>query len=759
MATLADTETAPAPTALAGQRWLFIVTILTGSFLLFLIQPMLARMALPRLGGAPAVWNSAMLVYQALLLAGYAYAHRIAALGRRTQAGIHIGLFALALLWLPVGLAGFQPPTGAATAIWVPWLLLASIGPLFFMVSAQAPLMQRWYALSGQRGEPYALYAASNFGSFAGLIAYPLLVEPMLTLNAQSTLWSALYVALLLLVAACGWALVRAAVPIGQPDHSAEIATTPAPALHEKLRWVLLAAIPSGLMLSTTTHLTTDLVAMPLIWAIPLGLYLLSFTVAFAVRRAPTKAITLLTPSVLLLCGALAFMTPGNAVLVQLGSSLVLLFAVAVALHGEMYRTRPAPEHLTNFYLMMSIGGALGGLFCALIAPLVFDWTWEHPILILAAAALIPQRRLFSIGEEEIFGPTGMRRVSIGIGLLALAVALYIALKLPLDIGTERILLLGVVIALGVLVIGQRLGYVIVVAALLIANGGLYNAQLSWDGLRTRSYFGIYSVNASEDRRLRWLSHGTTMHGMQLMEDPTRPISYYGATSGVGLAFSRANELYGPRASIGVVGLGTGTLGCYRREGQDWRFFEIDPTVIGLSKNGGYFSYLDRCAPNVPIKIGDARLTIAKAAPGSIDMLAVDAFSSDAIPVHLLTRQAFDVYARALSRDGMLLIHISNRYIDLEPVLAAEAGARGWAIAKRSDYTGNAEEADGLRASHWVAISPSAAKLRALTGPINAGEPIAFTQPDWSPIERREGFTRWTDDFASILPLMHLWRR
>ncbi len=754
--TLADSsDTAPA--SLTGQRWLFIVTILTGSFLLFLVQPMLARMALPRLGGAPAVWNSAMLVYQALLLAGYAYAHRIAALRRRTQAGIHVGLFALALLWLPVGLAGFQPPNNASTAIWVPWLLLASIGPLFFMVSAQAPLMQRWYALSGQQGEPYALYAASNFGSFAGLIAYPLIVEPLLSLNAQSTLWSALYVALLLLVAACGWALARA-VPVERTDRPADAPVTPAPALREKLRWIILAAIPSGLMLSTTTHLTTDLVAMPLIWAIPLGLYLLSFTVAFATWRGPTRVISFVTPSVLLLTGGLAFMAAGNSVIVQLGASLVLLFAVAVALHGEMYRTRPAPEHLTNFYLMMSVGGALGGLFCALIAPLVFDWTWEHPILILAAAALIPQRRLFSLGEERKFGADGLRRIAVAIGVLAMGIALYVALELPLTVNPERVILIGIIIALGVLVIGLRAGYVIVVTALLFANGGLHNARLSWDGERTRSYFGTYSINASQDGRLRWLSHGTTMHGMQLMAQPTRPISYYGPNSGVGQAFTRARALYGPEASIGVVGLGTGTLSCYREEGQEWRFFEIDPTVIGLSKNGGYFSYLDRCAPDVPISLGDARLTIAGAQPGSIDMLAIDAFSSDAIPVHLLTKEAFDTYARAMSSGGMLLIHISNRYIDLEPVLAAEASARGWAIAKRSDYTGPEQEADGLRASHWVAMTPDRARLAQLTGPLNAGDPIGFAQPDWSPVAPRDDFTRWTDDFASVLPLMHLWR-
>lgn len=751
------TDRAAVPATLTGQRWLFIITILTGSFLLFLVQPMLARMALPRLGGAPAVWNSAMLVYQALLLAGYAYAHRIANLRRRTQAGLHIGLFALALLWLPVGLAGFTPPGDGSTAIWVPWLLFASIGPLFFMVSAQAPLMQRWYALSGQKGEPYALYAASNVGSFAGLLAYPLLVEPALSLQAQSSFWSALYVALLLLVAACGWALVRT-VPHAPDANAQGISQTPAPTWRRKLHWIVLASVPSGLMLSTTTHLTTDLVAMPLIWAIPLGLYLLSFTMAFATRQGPARIIAFLTPPALLLCGALAFMTPGNSVLLQLGASLILLFTVAVALHGEMYRLRPAPEHLTNFYLMMSIGGALGGVFCALMAPLLFDWTWEHPILILAAAALIPQRRLFSIGEEDIFGEAGLRHVATAIGFAALALGLYIGFTLELEMDTQRILLLGIIIALGALVIGQRIGYLLVVLALLTANGGIYNAQLSWADLRTRSYFGVYSVNAGQDGRLRWLSHGTTMHGMQLMDDPTRPISYYGATSGVGLAFDRASTLYGANASIGVVGLGTGTLSCYRREGQDWRFFEIDPTVIGLSRDGGYFSYLDRCAPDVPIKIGDARLTIADAPPASMDMLAIDAFSSDAIPVHLLTRQAFDTYADALSANGMLLIHISNRFIDLEPVLAAEAQARGWAIAKRSDYPDDAADAEGLRASHWISMSPSAEKLAQLTGPINDGDPLAFVSPDWSPVARRKDFTRWTDDFASVLPLMQLWR-
>ena len=339
-------------------RLLFLLTILTGSFLLFLVQPMIARMALPRLGGAPAVWNSAMLVYQALLLAGYAHAHRLSREPARRQAIVHLALFAVALLWLPIGLAAFHPPADGSPIFWVPWLLIASIGPLFFVVAAQAPLMQRWYALSGNEGEPYALYAASNVGSFAGLIAYPLLVEPFTALNSQKWIWSGIYLVLMALVA-------TAAVTLWRTAKLADVAGETVPATSEigwrrRIYWIALAAVPSGLMLSTTSHLTTDLMAIPLLWVIPLGIYLLSFSVAFASNQRPAYWISRLAPLVLIVTGAFVFIVWGKAAINGLAASLTMLFVVAVALHNEVYRTRPPVSALTSFYLMMSVGGVIG---------------------------------------------------------------------------------------------------------------------------------------------------------------------------------------------------------------------------------------------------------------------------------------------------------------------------------------------------------------------------------------------------------------
>jgi hypothetical protein len=368
---------------------LFVATIVTGSFLLFLTQPMVARMALPRLGGAPAVWNSAQLVYQALLLGGYAYAHWIGRLAPRKQAGLHLGVFALAALWLPIGLIAAVPSGDVSPAIWAPWFLVSSIGPLFFVVSAQAPLMQRWYALETSRGEPYALYAASNLGSFAGLLAYPLLVEPLLTLRQQSLLWSGGYALLVALVVGCAFTIPARTVETKPVEH------TPRPSARRVLHWIALAAVPSGLMLSTTTHLTTDIVAVPLLWALPLGLYLLSFVFAFANRRGPTEFVSQVAPLIILIAGGLALARGSANPVFAATLGLSLLFFVAVTLHGELYKLRPAPDHLTGFYLAMSVGGVLGGLFCAILAPILFDWAYEHPLLILAAAFLLPQQSLF----------------------------------------------------------------------------------------------------------------------------------------------------------------------------------------------------------------------------------------------------------------------------------------------------------------------------------------------------------------------------
>jgi SAM-dependent methyltransferase len=736
----------------AGGRKLFIITILLGSFLLFLVQPMVARMALPRLGGAPAVWNSAMLVYQALLLGGYAYAHRLSRETPRRQAIIQIGLLLFAALWLPLGLANFQPGQNASPIFWMPWLLVASIGPLFFAVAAQAPLMQRWYSLAGNEGEPYALYAASNIGSFSGLIAYPLIVEPLMPLRAQNLLWSAIYVLLVVIVGLCARAMW-----LNRSAQTQTLIATPTyvTGWKRRLYWIALAAVPSGLMLSTTTHLTTDLVAMPLIWVIPLALYLLSFSIAFANKRTVANALTFATPPLLLLTAASTFMPAGGAIISALLVNLSLLFFVAIALHSEMYRTRPEPAQLTSFYLMMSVGGVIGGFFCAILAPLIFDWTWEHPILIIAAALLIPQKRLFMIGGESFLDAKSGLRIAVILALIACGIGLFGGISMPAEIGGAKTVLIVIIICIGILVTGQRYAYALVMAAVLFANGGSYNLEASMAHARMRSYFGIYTINT--DGKSRWLMHGTTMHGMQLLADPKRPISYYGPASGVGLAMAKAEALYGKNASIGVVGLGTGTLGCYSKPSQKWHFFEIDPLIIDIARERGGFTFLSRCAPDAAITLGDARLTLAKVKPASFDVLAIDAFSSDAIPLHLLTAQAFAIYGRALKPGGTLLVHISNRYIDLNPVVAAQAKQGAWNAAIRIDSPPQKAVDDGERPSLWIALNRDAGMLTKLTGPLSVHKSLHYDRNQWLYLDTPTNKV-WTDDYASVLPHLSIWK-
>ncbi|MBA3897307.1 MAG: fused MFS/spermidine synthase [Sphingomonadaceae bacterium] len=714
-------------------RLRYTLTICAGSFLLFLVQPMIARMALPRLGGAPAVWNSAMLVYQALLLGGYAYAHSLGRLRPKQQAGVHIALFLVAALMLPIGLIASMPSATANPFVWVPWLLVASIGPLFFVVAAQAPLMQRWFAVSGG-GDPYPLYAASNLGSFAGLIAYPLIVEPLLPLAGQSLLWSAGFGVLLVLVASCALSLPKTT----EAPERIVASRTPGRTI---AIWIVLAAVPSGLMLSTTTHLTTDVIAMPLLWAIPLGLYLLSFSVAFATDRRIAQGFTTATPLLLLIGGGAAFANSAKYPLLFAPIGLLLLFAVAVSLHSALYDRRPAPERLTEFYLAMSAGGALGGLFCALIAPLVFDWAYEHPLLILAAAALVAQRPVFAFGER--LG----RRGGWVFAVAALAASAIGGLAPSLPQPAAMLVAAFVVIFIAILAIGRRRAFVACLAALMLTLGGWGTLNDSWGGkARVRSYFGIYTVGTNPGPT-RFLVHGTTVHGLQSLRPGHErdPLSYYAPKSGVGYAMRDTPALFGPRARIGVVGLGAGTLACYAEPGQDWRFYEIDPAIAAIARDPARFTFLSRCLPGVPVEIGDARIVLAGEPPSGLDLLVVDAFSSDAVPMHLLTREAFAVYARRLAPNGLLMVHISNRFLKLEPVVAA-AQANGWHAMVREYHINAAEARRSYSTSMWVALSRDPATVARLARDSGAGE--------WRPARMRLGFAGWTDDHASIMPLL-----
>ncbi len=725
--------TAPA----AGpSRALFVATILTGSFLLFLIQPMVARLALPRLGGAPNVWNSAMLVYQALLLAGYWYAHRLSRLPLQRQSRLHLILYAVALLTLPVGLVDLPPPPPGSEVFWVPALLALSIGPVFFLVSAQAPLMQRWYALHPQAGEPWALYAASNLGSFAGLIAYPLLVEPLLPLQAQGWAWSAGYVLLLGLIA------LSARARRGLPQVAEAPAAQQRPAARQLALWIALAAVPSGLMLSTTTHLTTDIFAMPLLWVIPLGIYLLSFVIAFSDRRGPARAVSALAWLAVLSIGGLAMVSQGAHGLLPVLASVGLLFFVCVALHARLYDLRPPAEGLTGFYLAMSLGGALGGLFTALIAPLAFDWAWEHPLLVFAAALLLPRPALLDWARRGDLAPA-LKFMALGglmIAAAALAKFLYDANS---EVGRETaaIVLSAALALVGLALVPWRALALGVLGAAMLVQGGLQTIKDSRDGLRTRSYFGVYTVRDYPLEQQRTLAHGTTLHGRQSTDPAARclPLTYYGPGSGAGIAFANASRLVPGRAMIGVVGLGTGSLLGYARPGQSWSVFEIDETVLDLSRQGK-FTYLSGCAPGAQIVLGDARLKLAQVRPGTYDLLAIDAFSSDSIPLHLFTHEAFGVYMQALAPRGVLMVHISNRFIDLEPALAAAVKARGLHAAVREDSPPDQNVWTG---STWVAITRDPARLDELAklAPAMPFRPLKQPAP-----------RLWTDDHASILP-------
>ena len=648
---------------------------------------------------------------------------------------IHLALLGMAAFNLPIDLSTIPEWTAGWEVLWVPAVLALAVGPVFLLVAAQASLMQRWFDAAPEAGNPYPLYAASNLGSFTGLLAYPVWLEPRMSLSAQSQLWSYGYfvvIALTALAAATRWNVPNAKtsppapVPADRPD------------ARRILHWLALAAVPSGLMLSTTTLLTTDIMAMLLLWVIPLGVYLLSFAVAFSDGGDWTRVLTRQAPVLLLLCGSLAMLSGGQANPAIAFAMTGLLFVLSVALHGRLYALRPEPSGLTFYYLILAAGGAIGGVFTALLAPVLFDWVYEHPILLLAAAILLPQKPFFQPLKRLWHNSSKRKPLAGALIVVAGLLTWQLTAATREGNGTQIFALVCTLALIGTMFIGFRWVYVTVLALLMAGHGGFATLKLSLEGARSRTYFGVYSVTETETGKLRLLSHGTTLHGQQWL-DPARrrqPTSYYGNSSGIGIALNDAAA----DAEIGVVGLGTGTLACYRRPEQDWTFFEIDPVVVEYSQNGA-FTFLSDCAPDADVVIGDARLKLAQEQRGRFNLLAIDAFTSDAIPLHLMTKEAFATYGQALDKDGLLMMHVSNRFIDLAPMISALAKAKGWSGSVRYD-TG--EVAEGLTRSVWIALSRNSDTISDL----ERGSPL-----DWEPLPS-PARRAWTDDNASILPLI-----
>jgi hypothetical protein len=638
----------------------YAATLFFSAGLLFLVQPMVTKMVLPRLGGSPAVWNTSMCFFQAMLLAGYVYAHLLSTrVERRAQALIHAAVLLAAAAFLPLDLTRDTPPADGIPVLWLIGRLAISVGPPFFALSATAPLLQRWFSRTDHpaAADPYFLYAASNAGSLLALLSYPLLVEPALPLHAQSRAWSV------------GLALVAAGIAVcwlGYRDRPGpEAATEAQPAFlprAERARWVALAFVPSALLLAVTAHITTDLAAAPLFWVIPLALYLLTFIFAFASRPPLPHGLMLKLQPLLIIPVVVISVVLHSIWLLAL--HLALFFVTAMICHGELARRRPPAANLTEFYLCMSLGGVLGGIFDALIAPAVFPDIWEYPLLLVLSCLARPAVR-----------GTGPRSLVADIALPMLMFAVLCGLFFGGDFPAWT---LAVALPAGAIALlkfsERRLRFTLGVAACILVE------QFAASGrtlATARSFFGVYRVRLVEDGSIRALQHGTTVHGAEYVDAAreTIPLSYYNPAGPFGRFFG---ALAGRDVkSVGVVGLGSGALACYAKPGQTWTFHEIDPEIERIARDPRWFHFLERCGQGAQVVLGDARLTLANVPDGRYDVLVIDAFSSDSIPVHLLTREAMALYRRKLASNGVVLFHISNRYLDLAPVLAALASDAG----------------------------------------------------------------------------------
>ncbi len=724
---------------------LFALTTLGSAFLLFWVEPLFAKMVLPMLGGSPSVWNTCLMYFQVMLLLGYLYAHVTSKyLSSKRQAVLHVALLALAVLSLPVGIPrGWTPPASGNVILWLTGLLSVAVGAPFVLLAATAPLVQRWLTDSDHPAatNPYVLYAASNTGSLIGLLAFPVVMEPHLRLGQQAWVWSAGYgIAIVLAAGSAFFAWKRSEHPHFMSTEGEIEAGSPPPTLGERARWVALAFIPSSLLLGVTTYLSTDVAAMPLLWVIPLALYLITFIIVFARagRNVDRFAVTLHGGLVTLLMIAL-FWGSGMSLRATYALHLAVFAVTALVLHGELAASRPAPEYLTGFYLWMALGGALGGAFNAIVAPLLFKSIAEYQLVLVAACFLRPGWRSRTGDIAAVIPPPVL---SLLPALLVGSVAWYGFADYRLMGVSVKVVssVAAILIVLSVSSSASRFGFAI--AAMAVATS-IIDSRYDTDLVAARSFFGSYRVQRVYGLAHR-LVHGTTTHGAQYQDSlrRTTPETYYHRSGPVGQVFSVLDAQLSGKG-IAAVGLGAGTVLCYSKPGQNWTFFEIDPLMRKISSDPRYFTYLRDCAVRPRIVIGDARLTLSREPSKRFALLIVDAFSSDAIPVHLLTRESFKVYERVLDDHGVLFVHISNKHLDLKPVVGALAADAGL-TALIQDHEPN-EKVDGDLAypSEWVVLARDKADIGSIA-----------TDSRWRILSVGTKSRVWTDDYSNVFSVI-----
>ncbi len=729
---------------------LFAVTIFLSAALLFVVQPLVAKMVLPLAGGSPAVWTTAMLFFQALLLTGYGYAHLLSRrVGGRAQVLVHGGLLLAACAVLPLRLRGGVPDPGADPRLWLLGALALSVGPMFLAVSTTAPLIQRWFSATGhaRAQDPYFLYAASNAGSVLGLLAFPFVLEPRFGLSAQGRGWSALFVALAVLVVACG-ALAALRRVRGTEGPRVE---TPSPPIGWRRRalWVALAAVPSSLLLGVTQHITSEVATLPLLWVLPLLLYLITYILAFSkgVRTGTERlgrwgAIGALLLALVMLSNA----TQPAGVIVTV--HLAGFFALAWMCHARLADDRPPADRLTEFYLWLSVGGVLGGVFNALAAPMLFSTVMEYPLAIAAALWLRP-------GMERVEG-RGRRMAPLlaGAGVAGLMFVLN-ATRHRMNLAPESWEMMavqaGLPVLVGLLLLLRGADRGFAAGVLVMVVGSAWYFQSGTVLHRERTFFGVHKVVTDATGGWHFLLHGNTTHGIQQREGPLRlePTTYYHRTGPVGHVIFTLMERERFR-NAGLVGMGIGTLAAYARPETTLVFFEIDRAVIDIATNGRFFRYIPEARGPVRSVTGDGRTTMAAWA-GRFDLIVLDAFSADAVPTHLLTLEAFrEVYLPRLEEGGVIAVHISNRYFDLRPPLARVAQELGVSAAiARDDLVPPELERQGKYPSTWVVLARRRDDLAGL-----------LSNPGWQPLTPADAGDLWTDDRTSLLPLLkpEVWR-
>lgn len=720
----------------------FITAIFVSAALLFAVQPMFTKMVLPRLGGAASVWSVAIVFFQTTLLAGYTYAHLLT----RFQPGrnsviIHLVVLVAACFLLPLHIAsGWGRPPQVGEAFWLLGLFTVSIGLPFFALSANGPLLQAWFVRTGHKDakDPYFLYAASNVGSFLALIAYPVAVEPFIRLSDQTWLWTVGYYVLILLVAGCGVLMLRSPNRMPESAASGTVEKAAEPTWRDTAIWVALAAVPSGLLIAVTAHISTDVAAVPLFWTIPLAIYLLTFVIVFQTKPfIPHWLVVAVQPAFVLFLVVATLMIPIESIVLQIVIHLSVFFVCALMCHGELARRRPPPQFLTGYYMWISFGGMIGGILTGLIAPQIFSRIIEYPLLVVLTLLCRPGFTLPIRGS-------GQYALLVSIVVAALLVMGMAAVDIRLETPLYAVVI-GFLLGLTLQFWKTPLPFAAIVGMLFVLNH--YN-NYSTSNYLVRNFFGVLNVVEATEGRFRVLYHGSTAQGAQRIRDREgnllkgRPdmVSEFHDGGGFAQVVEAMERKAGGPINMAVIGLGTGALACRGREGTTVTYYEIDADIARIATDPSLFNYISECAPKTRIVIGDARLTLADAPDGAYDVLFVDAFIGAAIPIHLLTREALELYFRKLKPNGVVAMHVSNRNLELVSVVAGIGESIG-AIVRVYDGGDLEEDVDEHR---WIPTIAVVARNEADFG--------VLTKSELWPVRERDPRQRvWTDDYSNVV--------